>query len=90
MWFPVDDGMVNLERVALIRIGDSLDVKFFNDARAHLTTASFDNERAFREYVDQLQQELPAPIMEAEEAEKFPADTSVLTLASSGTADDAE
>ena len=83
MWFPVDDGMVNLDRVALIRLEESLEVQFFNDARAHLTTASFEDEHAFQEYVEQLQKELPVPIIDADDAERFPADSSVHALVSS-------
>jgi hypothetical protein len=82
MWFPVDDGMVNLERVALIRIGDNLEVKFFNDARAHLTTASFEEDHAFQDYVDRLQQELPVPMLDADDAERFPSETSSHALVS--------
>lgn len=71
MWFPVDDGMVNLGRVAYIKVG-SYEVQFFNDARAELTTATFSSEEELRKYVERLQEELPYPLG-ATERDRFPA-----------------
>ena len=61
MWFPVDDGMVNLSRVAFIRVQEDLKVSFFNDHRAEMTEATFESEEQLRRYVDKLKGELDYP-----------------------------
>lgn len=71
MWFPVDDGMVNLERVAYIEVQDGYEIRFYNDHRARLTEASFETEKQLRKYLEKLKEELAYPLT-ALERERFP------------------
>lgn len=66
MWFPVDEGMVNLERVAYIEVQDGYEIQFYNDHRAPLTKASFETEKQLRKYLEKLKDELSYPIAESE------------------------
>lgn len=73
MWFPVDSGMVNLERVAFIEVTDELEIEFFNDHRAQLTSTSFDSEEQLRQYLEKLKAELAYPVT-ATERERLPSE----------------
>lgn len=80
MWFPVDEGMVNLDRVAYIEVHDGYEIRFYNDHRASLTEASFETEKQLREYLEKLKEELSYPIAEAEPG-RFPRSVSDPLLA---------
>ena len=71
MWFPVDNGMINLERVAFIEVEDGYEISFYNDHRAELSRASFETQDQLRQYLERLKEELNYPLGEAE-AERFP------------------
>jgi hypothetical protein len=76
MWFPVDKGMVNLERVAYIEVTGTYEIQFFNDARAKLTEASFETETELEEYLHKLKEEVDYPLTEDQtEHERFPSTT---------------
>lgn len=71
MWFPVDDGMVNLDRVAFIQVAEGYEISFYNDHRAEMTKATFDSEDQLRQYLEKLKNELPYPVTETDR-ERFP------------------
>jgi hypothetical protein len=70
MWFPVDDGMINLDRVAYIEV-ESFAVVYYNDARAVLTTASFSSKEDLENYVKKLQEEISYPLL-TDDSGRFP------------------
>jgi hypothetical protein len=70
MWFPVDDGMINLDRVAYIEV-ESYAVVYYNDARAVLTTATFSSKEDLENYVTKLQKEISYPLVTGD-SERFP------------------
>lgn len=71
MWFPADNGMINMERVAFIEVHDGYEIRFYNDHRAELTKASFETEEQLRQYLEKLKDELAYPLGE-EEPDRFP------------------
>lgn len=71
MWFPVDNGMVNLDRVAYIRVQEDLEVSFYNDHRAEMTSATFETEEHLRTYLAKLKGELDFPSVEYD-PDRFP------------------
>lgn len=74
MWFPVDNGMVNLDRVAYIEVTGAYDIHFFNDARAKLAEVSFETETELEEYLHKLKEEVDYPMMgdDPDEHDRFP------------------
>jgi len=83
MWFPVDEGMVNLERVAYIEVQDGYEIRFYNDHRATLTKASFETEKQLREYLEKLKDEVSYPLAESERS-RLPRSVSDPLLTSDG------
>ena len=72
MWFPVDEGMINLDRVAFIRVSEDFEISFFNDHRAEMSKATFESEEQLRGYLEKLKSELPYPVSAGEERGRFP------------------
>lgn len=71
MWFPVDEGMINLERVAFIRVTEGFEISFYNDHRAQISKATFESKDQLRGYLEKLKSELPYPV-EPGDRERFP------------------
>jgi hypothetical protein len=71
MWFPADQGMINLDRVAFIEVRDDLEISFYNDHQAEMTKATFESEKQLRRYLEKLKSELSYPVP-TDEHDRFP------------------